>query len=241
VKIDGGAENGIVLNSLEAVLDYLKRAKGWGVNYIPATEAVKVTPGDSDKEAMLNNLRSKEIGDCRLCSLEAARKNLVFGQGNPEALLMFVGEAPGRDEDLKGVPFIGTAGQLLTKIIESIKLKRENVYIANVLKCRPPNNRDPEPGEVEKCRFILERQIEIIKPRIICALGKFAAQWFLGPDISISKVRGRFIEWKGILLMPTYHPSFLLRNPAMKRPVWEDMKAIRAEYDKILLTPGSIK
>ncbi len=171
----------------------------------------------------------EEFKDCALCDLSKSRTRLVFGTGSAEARLMFVGEAPGFDEDQQGAPFVGAAGQLLTKIIEAMKLKREDVYIANCLKCRPPNNRSPLPSEIAVCSPILMRQIEIIQPKIICALGKFAAQTLLRSDESISRLRGRFFDWNGTKVMPTFHPAYLLRNPDDKKLVWEDMKMIMKE------------
>ena len=152
----------------------------------------------------------------------------MFGVGNPEADLMFAGEAPGGDEDIQGEPFVGRAGQLLTKIIEAIGLRRDDVYIANVIKCRPPGNRNPEPDEVEQCEPFLLRQIEIVKPKVIVALGKFAAQTLLRTLDPISRLRGRVYDYRGAKLIPTFHPAYLLRNPASKREVWEDMKVVRS-------------
>jgi DNA polymerase len=169
-----------------------------------------------------------DIGDCTRCKLHGlGRKQIVFGVGNPHAKLMFVGEAPGADEDIQGIPFVGRAGQLLTKIIEAIGLKREDVYIANVIKCRPPQNRNPEPDEVETCEPFLFQQIDIIKPKVIVALGKFGAQTLLRTLDPISRLRGRVFEYRGAKLIPTFHPAYLLRNPASKREVWEDMKLVR--------------
>ena len=171
-----------------------------------------------------------EIGpDCSRCKLHTlGRRQVVFGVGNPNANLMFVGEAPGADEDVQGEPFVGRAGQLLTKIIEAIDMKREDVYIANVIKCRPPQNRNPEPDEVEQCEPFLFRQIETIKPKVIVALGKFAAQSLLKTSEPITRIRGREYTYRDAILMPTYHPAYLLRNPSSKREVWEDMKRVRA-------------
>jgi DNA polymerase len=170
-----------------------------------------------------------DIGDCTRCKLHSlGRTQIVFGVGNPDADLMFVGEAPGRDEDLQGFPFVGRAGQLLTKIIEAIGLKREDVYIANVIKCRPPENRNPEPDEVETCEPFLFRQIDIIKPKVIVALGKFGAQTLLRTLDPISRLRGRVYDYRGAKLIPTFHPAYLLRNPSSKREVWEDMKLVRS-------------
>ena len=170
-----------------------------------------------------------DIGDdCRRCKLHTlGRKQVVFGVGNPNADLMFVGEAPGADEDEQGIPFVGRAGQLLTKIIEAIGLTRDDVYIANVIKCRPPQNRNPEPDEVETCEPFLFRQIDVIKPKVIVALGKFGAQTLLRTDAPISRLRGRVHDFRGAKLIPTFHPAYLLRNPASKREVWEDMKVAR--------------
>jgi DNA polymerase len=169
-----------------------------------------------------------EMGDCRRCKLWTTRHSIVFGSGNPHAELMFVGEAPGADEDAQGLPFVGKAGQLLTKIIEAIELRREQVFIANVLKCRPPGNRDPEPDEVEACESFLFSQIDTVNPLIIVALGKHAAQTLLKTETPISRLRGKFFDYRSRLLIPTFHPSYLLRNPQAKREVWDDMKAVRA-------------
>lgn len=171
----------------------------------------------------------EDIGDCTRCKLcKLGRKQIVFGVGNPNADLMFVGEAPGRDEDIQGIPFVGRAGQKLTQIIEAIGLTREDVYIANVIKCRPPDNRNPEPDEVEQCEPFLFRQIDTIKPKVIVALGTFAAKSLLKTTESISRLRGRVYDYRGAKLVPTFHPAFLLRNPACRREVWEDMKKVRA-------------
>ena len=152
----------------------------------------------------------------------------MFGVGNPDADLVFVGEAPGRDEDLQGIPFVGRAGQLLTKIIASIGLTRDEVYIANVVKCRPPGNRNPAPGEVEICEPFLFRQLDVIRPKVVVALGAFAIRTLLGTDQAISRLRGHVYEHRGAKLVPTFHPAFLLRSPDRKRDVWEDMKTVRA-------------
>ena len=167
------------------------------------------------------------LDGCQRCKLGKTRTNLVFGQGNPHAELMFVGEAPGRDEDEQGLAFVGRAGQLLTKIIEAIGRKREDVFIANVLKCRPPNNRNPEPDEVASCRPFLDEQVRLIAPRVIVTLGTFAAQALLQTDESIGRLRGRWQNAKGVRVMPTFHPAFLLRSPERKKDVWEDMKLVR--------------
>ncbi|MGH7831843.1 MAG: uracil-DNA glycosylase [Candidatus Binatia bacterium] len=177
----------------------------------------------------LDELRTA-IGDCRRCKLWSGRTHLVFGVGNPKAEIMFIGEGPGRDEDLQGEPFVGRAGQLLTDIItRGMGLKREDVYIANVVKCRPPENRNPEPDEIESCEPFLIKQIEIVRPRVIVALGKFAVQTLLKTKVPITKVRGQWHDYHGIKLMPTLHPAYLLRNPGDKRLVWEDVKKVLQE------------
>jgi uracil-DNA glycosylase len=167
-----------------------------------------------------------DLGECTRCKLHTGRIKLVFGTGNAEARLMFVGEGPGAEEDEQGVPFVGRAGQLLTQIIKAMGLEREDVYIANVVKCRPPGNRNPEPDEIEQCEPFLMRQMDVIKPAVVVALGKFAAQTLLRTTEPISKIRGRFHQVGATRVMPTFHPSYLLRNPAAKREVWEDMKAV---------------
>lgn len=193
----------------------------------PTTDAP--SPIDRPPADVLAALR-EEIGDCTRCVLHTlGRRQVVFGVGNPEAKLMFVGEAPGADEDIQGEPFVGRAGQLLTKIIESIGFQRSDVYIANVIKCRPPGNRNPEPQEVATCQPFLFRQIDTIRPRVIVALGTFAAHTLLRTDAPISRLRGRVHGFRdGIKLIPTFHPAFLLRSPDRKREVWEDMKQVRA-------------
>jgi uracil-DNA glycosylase len=170
-----------------------------------------------------------EIGpQCTRCKLHTlGRQQVVFGVGSPTAQLMFVGEAPGADEDIKGEPFVGRAGQLLTKIIEAIGLRRDEVYIANVIKCRPPSNRNPEPDEVECCEPFLFRQIDAIRPKVIVALGKFAAQSLLRTNEPITRIRGREFPYRNAVLIPTFHPAYLLRNPSAKREVWEDMKRVQ--------------
>ncbi|HUA35262.1 MAG TPA: uracil-DNA glycosylase [Candidatus Binataceae bacterium] len=182
-----------------------------------------------EKTASLDELRAF-IGDCQRCKLAPLRKNLVFGVGNPNADLMFIGEGPGADEDAKGEPFVGRAGQLLTDIIErGMGLSRADVYICNVIKCRPPENRNPEPDEVTACEPFMLRQIEIVKPKVIIGLGTFAVQAVLKVKTPISKLRGRWHEVRGIKMMPTFHPAYLLRNPSDKRLVWADVQAVMKE------------
>ena len=170
---------------------------------------------------------AREVAACRKCPLAATRTQTVFSDGSSVSRIMFIGEAPGADEDAQGVPFVGRAGQLLTKMIENgMGIPRQEVYIANVLKCRPPGNRNPEPEEIEACRGYLEQQIEAVRPEVIVALGKFAAQFLLGTEEGIMKIRGRWGEYRGIPVMPTFHPSFLLRQPDRKRDAWNDLLAV---------------
>jgi len=193
------------------------------VDRAAAPGAASLVPGSmSDLPAL-----AKFLEGCPRCKLSTGRTNIVFGQGNPKAELMFVGEAPGRDEDEQGLAFVGRAGQLLTKIIEAMGRKREDVYIANILKCRPPNNRNPENDEVAACRPFLEEQIRLISPKVIVTLGTFAAQALLETDEPIGRMRGRWRSAHGARVMPTFHPAFLLRTPERKKDVWEDMKLVR--------------
>ena len=183
-----------------------------------------------DKAEALEKLKAKVL-KCKKCDLYKSRTNLVLGEGSPNAELMFVGEAPGRDEDLQGKPFVGRAGKLLGKIIEAMGLKREDVYIANILKDRPPENRNPQEDEIKACIPYLKEQIKIIQPKVICALGTFAAQRLLEEETTISKLRGKFYVYEGIKFMPTYHPAYLLRNSKEKATVWSDMKLIMKELN----------
>jgi uracil-DNA glycosylase family 4 len=194
----------------------------------PRARGLSPVAAPADSTQILAMLRT-EIGPaCQRCKLHTlGRKQVVFGVGNPNADLMFVGEAPGADEDEQGEPFVGRAGQLLTKIIEAIGLRRDEVYIANIIKCRPPGNRNPEPDEVEQCEPFLFRQVEAVKPKVIVALGKFAAQSLLRTTEPITRLRGRAFNYRGASLIPTFHPAYLLRNPSAKREVWEDMKKVR--------------
>jgi len=170
-----------------------------------------------------------DLGECRRCKLHKDRTNIVFGAGSPDARLVFVGEGPGYDEDIKGEPFVGKAGQLLTKIIRAMNLSRDEVYICNIIKCRPPGNRNPETDEIRACSPFLERQISIINPDFICALGTFAAQTLLETETPISRLRGRFQRYLGYKVLPTYHPAYLLRNPGKKRDVWDDIQKLMKE------------
>ncbi len=219
----------------EIGVDGVSRDAAWRARASePASEPAAASPASAASPDSLAS--SESLGDiktdigaactrCKLCTL--GRSQIVFGVGNPKARLMFVGEAPGEDEDKKGEPFVGRAGQLLTKIIEAIGMTREQVYIANVIKCRPPNNRNPEPDEVDSCEPFLFRQIAVIKPKVIVPLGKFAAQSLLKTVDPITRLRGRQFEYRGAILIPTFHPAYLLRNPSAKREVWDDMKKVR--------------
>ena len=199
-----------------------------GMDWKKMPQAIKKADYRNKKEQLTNICQ--EMANCRLCQLAKTRHNLVFGDGNSHAQIVFVGEAPGADEDEQGLPFVGRAGQLLTDIIvKGMKLDRKDVYICNILKCRPPGNRNPLPDEISKCEPFLKKQLQIISPKIICALGTFAAQTLLKTDVPISALRGRFHSYEGIKLMPTYHPAYLLRNPSAKKPVWEDVQMIMKE------------
>ena len=210
-----------LISDLKTYLEYLK---GMGIVSLPSSEMEPENPTRS-QVLTLEEVR-KELGDCKRCKLHRGRKTIVFGEGNEKATLMFIGEGPGYDEDVQGRPFVGRAGQLLTKIIQSINLQREEVYIANIIKCRPPQNRNPEPDEIQSCNPFLRKQIQVIQPKIICALGTFSAQTLLKTETKITALRGKFYDLEGIKVIPTYHPAFLLRNPDKKREVWEDMKKI---------------
>ena len=192
---------------------------------VPNNEAIRAP------NPTLEDIRA-ELGDCTRCKLYGGRNHIIFGEGNPRADLVFVGEAPGRDEDRQGRPFVGRAGQLLTDIIKAMGLTRDEVYICNILKCRPPKNRNPEPDEIIACEPFLVKQLESIQPRVICALGKFAAQTLLKTEIAISALRGRFHSYHGIRVMPTYHPAYLLRNPGAKKQVWEDVQMIMKDLQQ---------
>ncbi|NQT22263.1 MAG: uracil-DNA glycosylase [Candidatus Omnitrophica bacterium] len=212
-------------STLKSLKKYLELQRLSGINEIFYKYPI-VLPSDS-----LSSLQ-KDVLACNKCELCKTRTNVVFGSGNPKADLVFVGEAPGMEEDLQGKPFVGRAGKLLTKIIASIGFKREDVFIANVLKCRPPDNRNPFPTEVLTCEEYLMRQLELIKPKVICTLGKFASQSLLKNQVPITRLRGHFHLYGGIKVMPTFHPAYLLRNPEGKRFVWEDMKKIKRELAK---------
>jgi DNA polymerase len=200
----------------------LKSLQASGIKELPAASELSSL---AEKEKILAPIKAKAMActDCRLCK---TRKSVVFSDGSLGAELVFVGEGPGRDEDEQGVPFVGAAGKLLTKIIEAMKMKREEVYICNVVKCRPPQNRPPEPDEIAACSGYLEAQLLTIRPKVICVLGKTAAWALLETQAPLGALRGKTLEWKGIPLIVTYHPAYLLRNPAAKKDVWEDMKIV---------------
>lgn len=206
---------------IDEIQENLKYLSSLGVEFVQ-----KVSPG--------MELR-KEICNCQKCPLSRTRKKAVPGEGNLKADLMFVGEAPGRDEDIQGRPFVGRAGQLLTKIINAMKYKREDVYITNIVKCRPPQNRVPRKEEIEKCKGYLFEQLEMISPKVIVALGKSAADFFIHTDLGMTALRGDFYEFNHIKIMPTFHPSYLIRNEGnrkIKKMVWEDMKKVMAVLGK---------
>jgi uracil-DNA glycosylase family 4 len=196
----------------------------------PGTPMPDLPKPDRQKAASLPVLSLDEVrtgmGECTLCKLHKGRHTIVFGVGNPDARLMFVGEAPGEDEDLKGEPFVGKAGQLLTKMIEAMGLRREDVYICNTVKCRPPNNRNPEPDELAACEPFLKAQLAAVKPEVIVTLGKFAAQALLRDQTPITRLRGQWREYEGVPVMPTFHPAYLLRSPQEKAKVWEDLQRV---------------
>jgi uracil-DNA glycosylase len=221
-----------VARALLAHVEYQRDLGAAGVPAAPlATPVVAAAPlverpVPTDAAETLEQVRA-DLGDCQRCKLAGGRRTLVYGVGNPKARLVFVGEGPGADEDAKGEPFVGRAGQLLTEIItKGMQLRREDVYICNVVKCRPPGNRNPEPDEVAACEPFLMRQLGAIGPEVIVALGKFAAQTLLRSKTPITQLRGRWFDYQGVMLMPTFHPAYLLRNPGDKRLVWEDIQKV---------------
>lgn len=215
-------------NILENIKNILEFYQALGFERLPINSPKPpfIKGGIIDKEAALNTLR-EEIGECGSCRLSKGRTNIVFGEGNPEARLMFIGEAPGREEDLQARPFVGDAGMLLTRLIEKMGFKREDVYITNIVKCRPPMNRDPEDDEIKGCRGFIERQIEIINPEVIMSLGRISAKTLMDDArLKLTAVRGNFFNYKGIPLMPTFHPAYLLRNPKDKWLTWSDAEKV---------------
>jgi uracil-DNA glycosylase family 4 len=224
----------LLLEITEDFKGYLRYVKGLGCAGVTLPESSLRILDDRYKEAMAETLDMirKDLGACQGCKLHKGRRHIVFGAGNPRAKLVLVGEAPGYEEDMRGQPFVGQAGQLLNRILLAIGLTREDVYICNIIKCRPPRNRNPEPDEIAACFPFLRRQLRAIRPRLICAMGTFAAQTLLGTSAPISELRGHFHTCEGVHLLPTYHPAFLLRNPSRKRDVWEDMQKLQEAYEK---------
>jgi len=229
---DPAGERDLLRAQVRRYLDDLVTFEGRRLILPEGVERPGATPAAAapDRAARLEALR-QSICECTACPLGQTRHRFVFGAGNPEADIVFVGEAPGADEDRQGEPFIGAAGQLLTRIIEAIQLRREDVFICNVLKCRPPNNRDPLDSEVATCEPYLQQQLEIIQPRLICALGRFAGNCLLKRKGSLSSLRGQLHDYRGIPVIVTYHPAALLHDGKYKRATWEDMKWLRREYD----------
>jgi DNA polymerase len=228
VDRDDGDDRAFVLDQIRERLRFYASITSFGFPRAAPAEAppARPVPPTPSRVETLEEIRA-DLGECARCRLSEKRTTIVFGVGNPRADLMFVGEGPGQEEDRQGIPFVGAAGQLLTKIIEAIELTRDQVYIANVVKCRPPGNRDPEPDEVEACRPFLDRQIDAVRPKVICALGRVSALNLLRTDEGITRLRGRVFPYRGAKLVPTYHPAFLLRNPGKKRECWEDMKLVK--------------
>jgi len=247
--MNSGSGRGELREMVVALRRYVHRQQRAGIRLLPRTPSADRKLEQTASGALLGEMEGNlfsdyaiayqaksleelraAIGDCRRCKLWPGRTHLVFGVGNPRAKVMFVGEGPGRDEDLQGEPFVGRAGQLLTDIItKGMGLKRSDVYIANVVKCRPPENRNPEPDEVESCEPFLKKQIDLIRPKVIVALGKFAVQSLLKSKVPITRLRGVWQDYHGIKLMPTFHPAYLLRNPGDKKFVWEDIKKVIRE------------
>jgi len=218
----------------EGLKGYFQYMKGLGYEGVALSEtSLRILDGWC-KGTMVETLDAiqRDLGTCQRCKLHKGRKHIVFGDGSPRAKLVLVGEGPGHEEDLQGLPFVGKAGQLLTKMLKAINLPREEVYICNIIKCRPPKNRNPEPDEITACIPFLRRQIRCIRPNLICALGAFAAQTLLGTDTPISQLRGRFRTYEDIPLLATYHPAYLLRNESKKREAWEDLQKLQEVYEK---------
>ena len=215
---------------------YFKSIKELGIDNLNCSEEnldIIEKWGEKMKKENLKSIYFKLL-NCKKCKLHKTRTNIVFGKGNKNAKIMIIGEGPGKEEDIKGEPFVGRAGKLLTKILSAINFNREDVYIANIIKCRPPQNRDPETDEIKQCIPFLKKQILSINPQFICTLGTFASQTLLETKEPISKIRGKFYNYSdGIKLMPTFHPAYLLRDPNKKKEVWEDVQFLRKEYDKI--------
>ncbi|HZV46908.1 MAG TPA: uracil-DNA glycosylase [Thermodesulfovibrionales bacterium] len=224
---------------VQEIKDALEFYQALGYERIPVRlRAEGRRPVIGNKESAMALLR-EEIGECRRCKLSQKRTHIVFGEGNPDARLMFIGEAPGREEDVQARPFVGDAGMLLTRLIEKMGLKREDVYIANIVKCRPPMNRDPEKDEIQQCREFLERQIDIIRPDIIMSLGRIAASTLMGNEkLKITAIRGKIFDYRGIPLVPTFHPAYLMRNPKDKWLTWNDAQKVLERLERGTLDQG---
>ncbi len=221
--------------TLEQLLVYLKWQKAFGIKEIYLTEDIRrMLSAPAQKKLLLEKIE-EELKDCRGCKLYKERKHMVFGEGNADARLMLIGEAPGHDEDLQGRPFVGAAGHLLDNMLNAINLNRKEIYITNIVKCRPPHNRNPERDEIGTCKPFLLKQIDIIKPNIICTLGTVATQTILETKKTITKLRGHVYDLSGIKLIPTFHPAYLLRNPYQKKGAWEDLKLIEKLYKESFL------
>ncbi len=227
-----------LIAGFRAHLEWQQRAGAWAAPAGPSPRPAVATQQHVDEEARPGGRRTleqvrDELGDCQRCKLAGTRRNIVFGNGDPHAPLVFVGEAPGEEEDRRGLPFVGKAGQLLDKMIEAMGWTRESVWVGNTLKCRPPGNRNPEPDETAACEPFLTMQLEAIRPRMIVTLGKPAAQLLLRSTAPISALRGKFHDWRGIPVMPTFHPAFLLRSPERKRDTWDDLKQVIAALERL--------
>jgi uracil-DNA glycosylase family 4 len=219
------------LHILTQVREYMTFYESLGVNGI--FRDFQPPPTTTSPHLSLESI-CEHLQGCQRCKLHSGRTHIVFGAGNPQADLIFIGEGPGYYEDLQGEPFVGSAGALLTRILAAIELRRDEVYITNIVKCRPPNNRKPEPDEIAACEPFLHQQLQVIQPKIICALGACAAQTLLQTTTPISQLRGRFHDYHGIRVMPTYHPAYLLRNPQDKRLVWHDIQLVQQVYQEVL-------
>jgi uracil-DNA glycosylase family 4 len=219
------------LDIVARVRAHLEYQKALGVRHLE-TAAAPTAPAPEGPADVLASVR-RELGDCTRCKLSRGRSNIVFGEGNPRAVLVFVGEGPGQEEDQQGRPFVGAAGQLLTDIIvKGMKLRREDVYICNIVKCRPPDNRNPEQDEIEACEPFLKKQLQAINPGVIVALGNVAVKTLLKTDKGITSLRGKWQAYEGVPLMPTFHPAYLLRNPKDKKLVWEDIQQVMEKMQK---------
>lgn len=216
----------------EMIIDNLNRLKETGVSYIPSSLQQENVANSLEVKVDSLDIISQDLIDCKRCNLCQGRQNIVFGSGNPHAELVFVGEGPGAEEDKTGQPFVGRAGQLLTKMIEAMGYQRSDVYICNVVKCRPPENRDPKPDEIDSCEPFLKKQLRAIKPKVIVGLGRIACQTLLKTQTPMSKFRGEWQEYDGISFMPTFHPAYLLRNPPAKKEVWEDLQKVMLKLSK---------